>query len=523
MGAPTKKQPASSPDSSLNGARQNSPEPPKEQLSGSAGSERSPASDYIRSTSVHAARKRKPSTLKKTLLIAGGVALCVLLFFVVKFVVDVSNPAGLFDSPTPTPAAEETVAPAATGQTPAVATPDPEQALLSQADLEFMKNRVNILVVGIDESTERENWGSFRTDTMILVSINFDNNDVDMISIPRDSFVKIYSAKGGLVTSDQNVTGMNKINSAFSSGGGSKKNGYGYACMTVSKLLGGIPVNYYLGFNMNVVKQVVDAMGGVDYNVDITVNMNGRTLQPGQQHLNGQQVLDYCRQRKGSSDIARVDRQQRMIMTIFQQLKSTGQIVNIPSIYQAVETNIETNLNFTQISSLALLALKMDQSQLERHTVDGGFLNVQNTSYWGVSTSKLKKLVSDVFGINAAIDSDIDINNIKAAIEANRAAIAGELALAESTISSAEALLAQYGSLMSADAKAQIQAAIENLQTAIDLEDKAQLDSATAALSSLVAQQKAIFEPTVTPLIPIIDPFATPTPSTGLGTGLGGI
>ena len=515
--APIERQLKSASDGRLGGAQQSATEPPpKEQGSGSVGQERSPTTDYARRTSVHAVRKRAPSPLKKTLLIAGSVAACVLLFFVVKFIIDVSNPAALFNSPTPTPVAEETIAPAVTGQAPAEATPDPAQTLLSQADLEFMKNRVNILVVGIDESTERENWGSFRTDTMILVSINFENNDVDMISIPRDSFVKIYSAKGSVI-------GMNKINSAFSSGGGSKKSGYAYACTTVSKLLGGIPVDYYLGFNMNVVKQVVDAMGGVDYNVDVAVNMNGRTLQPGQQHLDGQQVLDYCRQRKGSSDIARVDRQQRMIMTIFQQLKSTGQIVNIPSIYQAVETNIETNLSFTQISSLALLALNMNESQLERHTVDGGFLNVQSTSYWGVSTTKLKKLVSDVFGISASIDSEIDINNIKAAIEANRAAIAGELALAQSTLASAQALLTQYGSLMTADAKSQIQSAMANLETAIDLEDKTQLDSATSALSNLIAQQKALFEPTMTPLIPIIDPNASPTPSTGLGSGLSGL
>ena len=46
-------------------------------------------------------------------------------------------------------------------------------------------------------------------------------------------------------------------------------------------------------------KIIVDAMGGVDYYVDIPVSMNGRTLEIGQQHLDGQAVLDYCRMRKG--------------------------------------------------------------------------------------------------------------------------------------------------------------------------------------------------------------------------------
>ena len=210
----------------LNGVGQGG-EAPNGQPSGFAEQERPVARDHVRRASSRRKTKRPMSALKKTLVIAGGALVCVALFFAVKFVADITNPAGLFDTPSPSPAAVETAEPTlAAGQTPPPATPNPEETLLSQADLEFMKNRVNILVVGIDESTERENWGSFRTDTMILVSINFDTNDVDMISVPRDSFVKIYTSKGSLVTSEQNVTGMNKINSAFSSGGGSKKNGF---------------------------------------------------------------------------------------------------------------------------------------------------------------------------------------------------------------------------------------------------------------------------------------------------------
>ena len=45
-----------------------------------------------------------------------------------------------------------------------------------------MENRVNILVLGIDESLERSSWGSFRTDTMIFMSIDFETSNVYMIS-----------------------------------------------------------------------------------------------------------------------------------------------------------------------------------------------------------------------------------------------------------------------------------------------------------------------------------------------------
>ncbi len=404
----------------------------------------------------------------------------------VKFYYDVMNPETLFQEepqPTVTPSAPAaTLAPGAS-PTPSP-TPDPQAQLLSQADMEFMKDRVNILVLGIDESTERANWGSFRTDTMILVTIDFATNDVHMISVPRDSYVKIANGSGNVVTKN-GAPQFAKINSAFPTGGGAQKSGYEYAMGTVSHLLGGIPIHYYLGFNMNVVKEVVNAMGGVDYNVDVEVKMNGRELHPGMQHMDGQAVLDYARQRKGSSDIARVDRQQRIIMAIFQQLKSTGQIQNLPDIYKAVEQNIQTNLSFKQITSLALLALQMDSSQLYKHTVDGEFLNMYSVSYWGINTSKLNKLIEEVFGINVSTDSDINVTNIKAQIEANRAMIAAELNAAKSAIAQADEILTQYAAWLSEETKAQLKSAKSQLEDAVDMEDKAQLDAYTPPLVQL--------------------------------------
>ncbi len=406
-------------------------------------------------------RKRRiwPWVLLAILVIGLGIG--------VKFYVDITNRQALFHTdPVTTPVLEETPEAVPT-QTQSIAptptpTPDPEAVLLSQADLEFMKNRVNILVLGVDESTERENWGSFRTDTMILVTINFDTNDVDMISIPRDSYVKICGSSGS-------PTGkFNKINSAFSAGGGAQKNGYLYSMNTVSHLLGGIPVNYYVGFNMNVVKQVVDAMGGVDYDVDVEINMNGRHLDTGYQHLDGQAVLDYCRQRKGDSDIKRVGRQQMMLKAIFQQLKSTGQIANIPQIYQAVEQNVQTNLTFTQISSLALLAMQMDFDQLNSHTVEGTGLTVGSSSCWGLYMSKLKSLISDVFGISVSLDQDMDVGRIKEQLQAAQSSLAVEISAANSAISTADGILSQYGDWLADDTKSQLKNLRDTLKDAVD-------------------------------------------------------
>ncbi len=435
-----------------------------------------------------AQNSKKSSPMKKmlwvllALVIAGGAVF-------LKFYLDINNPAALFleqpeppqAAPDPTPTA---AAPSLTPEITPEPTIDPEAFLLSQADLELMKDRVNILVLGIDESAERSNWGSFRTDTMLLLTIDFNTNKVDMLSIPRDSYVKLANTNGKLLYEGEEVR-YGKINSAFSSGGGAQKNGFGYSMGTVSYLLGGLPIHYYVGFNMTVVKEVVDAMGGVDYDVDVEVNMNGRQLLPGMQHLNGQAVLDYARQRKGSSDIARIDRQQRIVTEILKQLKQTGEIARLPEIYKALEQNIETNLSFKQISSLALFALRMDMAALGRHTVAGTALNIDSISYWGLYTGKLEKLIKEIFGISVSVDSEIDISNVRSRIEASRAVLAQQLGPAANALEKAELILSKYKSWLGESTLNELISIKRRLEDAIEDEDRALIDAYALELDRL--------------------------------------
>ncbi len=325
------------------------------------------------------------------------------------------------ETPTPEVTPEATQSAAASPTAAPTPTMDPYDLLLTQADLDFMKDRVNILVLGIDESLERANWQSFRTDTMLLVSIDFATNGVFMLSLPRDSLVPIY-----------NGDKIDKINSAFSSGGGYKKKGFEYAMNTVSMTLGGIPVNHYVCFDMTVVKEVVNAIGGLDYDVDVNVKMNGRTISKGYQHLDGQQVLDYCRQRHGDSDIARVDRQQRMITAIFNEVKSTGQIQDIPAIYTAITGNIYTDLTLKQITSLAAFAMNVDPASIARYTLPGDFLNIDGTSFWGVDQYEKRSLIKQLYGVSIKVSDADDVTALKALADEKRAAVAAANSLTAS-------------------------------------------------------------------------------------------
>ena len=292
------------------------------------------------------------------------------------------------------------------------------------ADQSFMKDRVNILLVGFDESPERDDEDSrlyrternnFRSDVLLLLAVNFGRETVRLISIPRDTYAEIYHTRGRW-----------KINAAFAKGGAAAGQGFTYAVKTV-ELLMGVPVTHYAGVTMEGLKALVNAMGGVDYDVDVEIHLNGRTLEKGFQHLDGQQVLDYCRARKGiSTDVGRNDRQQRMLLAVFQQLKSKNQLALLPQLYGAVKDDVYTNLTVAQIAALAAFALRLDESSFTRTTLPGEYVsNVYNASYYVLKNKELSKLVKEEFGVTVKRPSRYDLATVKrdkAAAEARRAA-----------------------------------------------------------------------------------------------------
>ena len=107
----------------------------------------------------------------------------------------------------------------------------------------FNSDRINILLLGMDSSEERleSDRVDFRTDTMLLVTIDFSDKTVNMITIPRDSYVTVTNATGSLY----------KVNSAAYFGGGMCDSGFLNACATISGVFGGISVDYYAAVNMD--------------------------------------------------------------------------------------------------------------------------------------------------------------------------------------------------------------------------------------------------------------------------------
>jgi len=281
--------------------------------------------------------------------------------------------------------------------------PDKEKDAEQSTEDAFKSDRVNILLLGFDLSPERKEMGVFRTDTIMLASIDFKNMEAYLLSIPRDSYTEIPGFKGRY-----------KINDAFYKGGGFEGKGFEKVMETVSNFIGGISVDYYIGVDMTVFKKVIDLIGGVEYYVDVPVVMNGRKLKTGLQVLNGQQVLDYARNRNTKlADIDRIDRQQRILLATFEQLKKKAQLKLIPEIFMAVKDDIWTNMNIKQVSSLALFGTNISMENIHRYTVPGGFLQLDGLYYWGIKQYEKRDMIKEIFGVTIKVNEEDDIEYLR--------------------------------------------------------------------------------------------------------------
>jgi LCP family protein required for cell wall assembly len=282
---------------------------------------------------------------------------------------------------------------------------------MNRSDTSILEHTINILLIGVDHAPERETWGgkkSFHSDVMIVLAINTDTNEVNMISLPRDTYARIPGVKG-----------IYKLNASLDCGGGwvagsdPSEGCFDKVCESASWMLGGIPVKYYYAVDMTAVKGLVDNIGGVDYDLDITFRIQGRSYEMGRQHMDGQAVLDYMRVRhnediispKGqASDVHRVERQKKMLVAIFNKLRSTGLIYNVDSIIGAFSGNLFTNVPLDQTAAIAAYAVNVDPNNIKMNSMVGKMqYGIFNWNFTITNQKKRVDLIKHIYG-NAAID-----------------------------------------------------------------------------------------------------------------------
>jgi LCP family protein required for cell wall assembly len=451
----------------------------------------------------------KPVTPVKAVIYALLALLVVAIVLLIRFlyVTVIDARAAFPDTPivTPLPTDAPQVSSGAAATPEPTQTLSPEELLAQQVDPDFMKNRVNILLTGIDYAPEREGRNDFRTDTIMLFSVDFSTGRVDILSVPRDSYADI-------AYTDTKW----KINGAYMSAGGADGKGYECLMQTVSDTIGGIPVDYYVAVKMEAVKDIVDILGGVWYDVDYEINMNGRHLDKGYQLMDGQDVLDYCRARKGitsGTDIDRIDRQQRLLMEVFRQVKKANLITQMPQIYNTMKDEIDTNLTFEQIASLAFFALDLDpDTELARYALKGEYMEAYNATYYVLDHNTTVNIIKQIFGVDItnSIDWTYSIKYVKNDV--------ARTDLTESIVKLGD-YLNQRRATLSDDLINQTESLLTQAQDLLDSTEGSTEESVTDDLTDMTALLESMYTalqsyvpPTPTPA-PTVAPTLTPTPT----------
>ena len=322
------------------------------------------------------------------------------------------QPAKLFESAAPTQIPKETpLAPAfalPTDREPVVPkTPVPAETPAPEAEPAEKQGILNILLMGIDayESGRTSSGTMPHTDTMMVIAINFDAETVDLITLPRDTFTDV-----------PGYSGYYKLNGVFNVGLNGKfkttgkaddlESGFELTCRTAEKWLGGISIPYYYGLDFQAVVDIVDAIGGIDYDVDQAFrSQNGkRTYGVGMQHLDGNAVLGYLRIRQSADglDSSRTARQRRMMVAIFKKLKSEGKLSQIPALISAANSGIYTNTTLAQTTALVNLASNLDADKIRTRSMSGEIGEIEYVWRFAyVNQQNRIDLIREVYGIEA--------------------------------------------------------------------------------------------------------------------------
>jgi LCP family protein required for cell wall assembly len=204
----------------------------------------------------------------------------------------------------------------------------------------FGASKLNLLVLGYqdDENT---------TDTIILARLDVDRRTATLVSIPRDTWTAIPGH------------GHDKINAAYAYGGAKE------SAKVVSALLGGAPIDAVIALQPEGAAQIVDAMGGLNVDVDEDMSYDDNNgalhihLKSGEQYLNGAQVVGYIRFRHdASSDYGRMKRQQQVLKLMMNQLSRPQNWAKLPRIMKFARKDMQSSLSDQQL--LALLEAYRD-------------------------------------------------------------------------------------------------------------------------------------------------------------------
>ncbi len=267
----------------------------------------------------------------------------------------------------------------------------------------FEERVVNVVFFGLHNRNEDNTFGDvYFVDTILVVAVNFDQDKLTLLAVPRDSYVEI--AHSGV--KDRIRQSYSYGYSNFEQAGRDEKHQQGlrYAIDTLGGLLGGVKLDYYMAMDIEGLKQLIDAMGGVYY--DVEEPMIGFTLQEsldaGPQLLDGQGYLTYLTYREPDArdDLNRMQRQRSLLLATFEYFQEMGLFNYVLPSYAAYREHVHTDLSFNQVAALALFAgERLEADAIRDYSLQGEYFSTDGgeTYYLEVDHELRDELIGDLY------------------------------------------------------------------------------------------------------------------------------
>ncbi|WP_226536056.1 LCP family protein [Fictibacillus halophilus] len=242
------------------------------------------------------------------------------------------------------------------------------------------KKPLNILLMGVDERTGDKG----RSDSLILMQLNAENDSMTMLSIPRDTRVEI-AGRGK----------MDKINHSYAFGGTKM------TVETVENFLD-IKLDYYIKVNMEALSEIVDALGGITVNNTLTWSdegyyKKGYVYKKGEINLDGPKTLGYVRMRHldNNGDFGRQARQRQVINAIVDKGANISSINKVDNVLDVLGDRVKTNMTFAEMKDIqkGYIGTRKNKKTLE---LKGSGSKINGVYYWVPNQGSVEQVKNEI-------------------------------------------------------------------------------------------------------------------------------
>lgn len=330
---------------------------------------------------------------------------------------------------TPAPTHDSAMIAAPTPTPPTLLWPSPKQADPSSPAaggwdaptpmplVQLSPQQVNILFMGADS---RQTQGHWRTDSLIVVTVDPVKERIRLLSIPRDLWVYIPGY------------GHERINTVdFLGERMGANNGHADLLRQTIELNLGVPIHYYFRIDLDGFLKIVETLGGVTLQVDCPLeetfaDANSPTgwsrfaIEPGIHHMDGETALFYARSRMTTSDFDRARRQQAIMKGLWQGALATDVISDGPRLYQILKETIETDLGLQDMLALGYVGIRIRPSGIRSYFIGRPMVQSWTTPAGAAvllpDPPRIAEMINEMFSSEDVVEQEVEQEGAKVTV-----------------------------------------------------------------------------------------------------------